>query len=475
MRNWFVLGSMLLAAACGSDNKNPGPTVTCGAGTTLQGDMCVSSGSGNNTTCGAGTHLDGTTCVPDGGGTPGAPSISAITPNEAGATGYILFQITGTDLAGSDPTAVHVYFGDTTPSTAQDPNPCEAELGGIDGTTIAGEVPPMCSLSTAVTVTVVTDKGQATTGFHYDALFAVDGDPQITGASGDLYIIDPLAKLWFDLGTPADGTGNGFSYDAIAFDGTGALWATTTGFSEGDLDGVPQLVTIDLSTGVVTPVGELTDAGVTDGFYVSDMKWSGTTLYGWGYDYTAGTDSLVTIDSTTGVVTPLGTPTTSVFPFAGLAVDGGGVLWAAPGGASPDSFGTTPAFTASGLLTNVSTTDGTQTTVQTLDYGIGAPIDSLDFFQAYGQTALVGIVDNGYYGTASGTTTIVGEQLVFIDPTVASGSGNISALFELPAFNGSQSIISGIANAPATLSIARHMPKHTAWKPLAAAKPLVHR
>src|SRR5258706_2946015 len=116
MRNWLALSSIIVVAACGSDSKNPNPTVTCGAGTVLQGGMCVpdGTGSGSNVTCGTGTHLSGTMCIPDGAGTPGAPTISMITPDHSGETGYILFQIVGTNLAGSDPSIVHVVFGDTT-------------------------------------------------------------------------------------------------------------------------------------------------------------------------------------------------------------------------------------------------------------------------------------------------------------------------------------------------------------------------
>jgi hypothetical protein len=457
----------MLAAACGSSSTNPAPTVNCGAGTTLQGDTCVPDGTGSNTTtCGTGTHLDGTMCVADGSGTPGAPTIMTMTPSDSGVTGFVLFQILGTNLAGSDVSQLHVYFGtNTAPSTSANPNPCEAEVAAADPTTIAGEVPPMCTDSDLnTTVTVVTDKGMATTPFHYDALFAIDGlDPnQTTQQGGFLWIIDPFAALASPWAIPNDGT-NAYSFDSIAFDSAGVLWGTTTGVSPADTGGAV-LATISLADGTVTPHG----ASLTDGFddyIVSDLKWSGTTLYGWGYDLEAGIDSLVTIDATSGTVTPIGAGETSTTVFsAGLAVDGTGVLWATPGGASTDT-----SFTAAtGELDTVDTTSGAPTLVQTLDWGIGSPIDSMDFIG----TTLVAVVDNGVYGLDT-TQKFYGTSLVAIDPTIApnscpAGAGcNIRPIFELPAQTANQSIVSGIAMAPATTSIARRVPQ-LHWTKLAA-------
>jgi hypothetical protein len=477
MRNWLVISTSLLAA-CGSSTTNPAPTVTCGTGTTLQGDTCVpdGTGSGTNTTCGTGTHLSGTMCVPDGPGAVGAPTISGMTPTEAGATGFVLFQIAGTNLAGSDQSMLHVYFGDITPGTAQNPNPCEAEWASADDTSIGGEVPPMCTLSTSVTVTVVTDKGMATTPFHYDALFAVDGDPTQTGAGSSLYVIDPFAALWMDFGPPNDGT-NTFSFDSLAFDSTGVLWATTTGFSSGDaaIDGIPQLVTIDLKTGLVADVGDLVNTAGTNGFYISDAKFSGTTLYGWGYNYSAGTDSLVSINTATGVVTPIGTPVTTTYPFAGIAVDSTGTVWAANGGAMAGDTalaGLATPVTSTGALATINTTTGVATSVQTLDYPVGAPIDSMEYING----TLVAVVDNGLYGSMT-TQQIFGTRLAVIDPTVVGGSCpnqvdcNIGTAFELPAQNGAQSAVSAIAMAPSTLTIARKLDK-TQWHSLAVSNPI---
>src|SRR5271170_3061222 len=114
MRNWIVLGGIVFTAACGSS----GTDIKCGDGTTEDNGQCVPSGSGS-LTCGAGTQVDstGTMCIPTPPGATGAPTITMITPNEAGASGNQLFEIDGTGFAGDDVTSLHVYFGPTTPGT----------------------------------------------------------------------------------------------------------------------------------------------------------------------------------------------------------------------------------------------------------------------------------------------------------------------------------------------------------------------
>ncbi len=309
----------------------------------------------------------------------------------------------------------------------------------------------------------------ATTPFHYDALFAVDGyDPnQTTQQGGFIWIIDPYAALASPFVVPNDGT-NVYSFDAIAFDAAGALWGTTTGLSPADNagDGTPQLATISLVDGTVTLHGDLTDG--TDIYYVSDMKWSGATLYGWGYNYTAvtATESLVSIDATTGAVTVIGTPVTTTYGLGGLAIDpAAGTVYATPGGASG---GDTNLTAATGELNTVNTTTGAPTLAQTLDWGIGAPIDSMD----YVGTTLIAVVDNGVYGlNATPVQPFYGTTLTIIDPTAATG--NISPAFELPSRTGFQSIVSGIAMAPATTTIAGRV-SSLKWTKLAPGQAISH-
>src|SRR5205823_14662245 len=153
---------------------------------------------------------------PDSPAATGTPTITQMSPDNAGVAGLALFTIDGTGFAGADVTALHVFFGDTT----LDPNgglgPCEAQIGAATATEITGEVPVFCNLN--VQVTVQTNIGSATTAFHYDALFAADGDGGNSfGQPGDLYIIDPFNLLWGDLGPLAD-TGNGtYGVTGLAF------------------------------------------------------------------------------------------------------------------------------------------------------------------------------------------------------------------------------------------------------------------
>lgn len=450
MRNWFVLGSLSILAACGSDPKGSGGGVTCGAGTTQMGDMCVSNGSGSNTTCGAGTHLDGTTCVPDGPGTTGAPTISAMTPTVSGVSGYVLFQITGTGFAGADVTDLHVFFGDTANAN------CEAVVGAATDTILAGEVPPACDLNSLnATVTVSTNKGMATTAFQYVALFAADGTNFDQAAPGDVYVVDPYAGLSYDLGVPADTNGNSFNFEGIAFSATSTLLGVTTGASDGDLTGHPQLVSVELAPpndGVVTVLGELKTAA-NHHIYMTDIKLTGTTLYGWGYDLDSSPQkqAVWTINTTTGAVTALGTPVASTYGVGGLAIDGTGAMVVAANGAGADST-----FSANGEFDTVNTTTGALTSVATLDYPIGAPIDSMEYIG----TTLYGVAANGYYGVTT-TQPYFGESLVVIDPTATTDKVGIA--FELPAQVGAESWVSGLALAPTTLAIARHLDR-TRWK-----------
>ena len=462
MRNWLVLGGFSLLAACSSSKG--GTQITCGDGTTLQGDMCVGSGSGSSVTCGSGTHLDGTTCVPDAPNPTGAPTIATITPDHAGATGYVLFTIDGTGFAGSDVTDLHVYFGDATPGTPQMPNPCEAQIGMATPTEITGEVPPMCDLSVVVTVT--TNIGMATTAFHYDALFAADGDGGAAfGQAGDLYIIDPYAALWFDLGAIVDSAGTGYGITGLAFAGDGTLYGATTGTSPGDSAGKSQLVTIAPVTAngpTVTVVGNLVDATGKD-YYVTDIKMSGTTLYGWGIQFgTATKASLVTIDTTNGKVTKVGTQLAASFSWnAGLAIDAGGVVAVTPAGAGSDSDTT---FPGTGELDSVDTTSGALSNMASLNYPIGAPVNAM----AYVGTYLVAAVDNGTYGAYNDQSTsgfvLYGETLTVIDPT----NETISPAFELPAQVGAQSHIDALDTAPATVTLGRRLPR-AQWQSAAPA------
>ncbi len=463
MRNWLVLTGIVAATGCGSSGN--GSDVTCGTGTTLVGDTCeAGSGSGGSgDVCGTGTHLDtdGMTCVPDGPAASAAPTITMMDPTDAGFTGFDLFTITGTGFAGADVTGLTVYFGDTTDMD------CQATVGAATATTIAGEIPPDCSLSVGVDVTVTTNLGSASTPFVYDAIFAADGDGGGSfGAGGDLYVIDPLAELSLDLGPLLEDDGmTGYGIAGLAFAADGTLFAVTTGTSPADdpETGVSQLVTISLVDGSVTVLGN-TKHGATN-YVVSGLSFSGTTLYGWAQTTTLTKQSLVTIDQGSGALTLAGTAQTDAFPWGALAVDGGGNVFVAANGAGAD---TDSVFTTTGALDSVDTGTGALTSVATLDWPIGAPVESMAYFG----TNLLAVVDNGTYGEIN-ADGLVGEQLALIDP---AGDPIVSPLFELPAQIAEQSHVGGIAVAPPTLSvISRKLPSRDTWQHLGAARvPVKH-
>jgi len=469
MRNWIALGGIIFFAACGSS----GTDIKCGDGTTLDNGECVPSGSGSGTvTCGAGTQLDstGTTCIPTPPGATGAPTIVAMTPNEGGISGGSLFEIAGTGFAGDDVTDVHVYFGATTPGTGGDLGPCEALIGAPTDTIITGQVPPNCTFSAAVTVTVQTNLGMATTPFIYDALFAAEGDDYYNNFPGVLYVIDPDAGMSFPLANLVDADGGYYNLDGMAFSGT-SLYAVTTGDSDADFDGVSQLVTVDLSsydpdsgTVTVTPVGDITDSG--DNFdYVSDLKVSGTTLYGWAYICSDGcSQGLVTIDPATGVATAVGTMSSLAYQYIGLgslAVDGSGNVTAVPNGAAEDGT-----VGATGEYDSVDTTTGDVTSTATLDWFVGAPVMTMTTVG----TTVAAVVDNGTYSLIAfdgqDYPTIFGQTLAVIDTTASPIVGATS--LELPSLAGEQAHISAMDLEPTTLSIARKIPTNR-WTKLQAA------
>ena len=455
MRTSLLLTTSLAAAVAACGGSNSGTPITCGTGTTLMDGMCVATG-GSNTgdTCGAGTHLEGTTCVPDDTTVQVAPTVATIDPPDAGISGYVLFTITGTGFAGSNVTDLHVFFGDPTNMS------CEAQVGTATATTIAGEVPPGCSLSPQVTVTVTTNLGSATIPFHYDMVFAADGDGGGSfGQGGDLYVIDPFAQLSFDLGALTDGT-NGYGLGGMDFDATGTLYAVTTGDSPADLSGVSQLLLVDLSTGSVTSRGYTIDA--TYDYVVTDIKFAGGTLYGWAYfnDGNATQRTLVSISTTDGSVTAIGTPSQEDSLTGGLAVDSTGALIAAVNGAAADAQATYP---MTGEVDTVNTADGTLTAAASLSWPVAAPIEAMTTLTVGTNSAILAVVDNGFYG-ATNFAEEYGETLAVLD---VSGE-TLSPAFELPAQVGAQSHVDALAVPPTTLVLARQLPK-VGWQQLKAS------
>jgi IPT/TIG domain len=454
MRTRISVAIFAALVGCGSSNN-----VTCGDGTTLVDGVCeLGSGSsgGSNTgdTCGSGTTLQGTTCVATGGGgDAAAPTITMITPSDTGVSGLTPFEIDGTGFAGDNVTSLTVFFGDTTNMN------CEAPVIVATATTIAGQIPPFCDIN--VTVSVTTNLGTATTPFHYDAIFAADGDGSLNPNDyGVLWVIDPFTASAFNFGYMADAAEDtAYAMAGIAFDSTGKLWGVTTGNSIGDVDGVSQLVTIDPTTpdiSTVTTIADITDAA-GDEFGVNDIKIINGTLYAWAYITTADDDAqqgFFTIDMTTGVATALGTPAELTFGRGGFAVDGSNTTWLAANGAGSDADSLVP---ATGELDTVDLTSGAVTaSANVLDWPFGAPINSMDYLAS--AQVMLAVVDNGSYGVInseeSGEQDTFGETLAVVDPT----TGDVEPAFELPAQSSTESFVQGIAipsSPTATLQIAK--------------------
>jgi hypothetical protein len=445
-----MLKPLLVSAACSTlalvgctTNNTSG---TCGSGTALEDGTCQVTVS-----CGPGTVLQGSTCVStSSGGSAATPTIAAIDPPNAGIAGLALFTITGTGFAGDNVTDLSVYFGDETNIA------CKATVGAANSSTIAGEIPPACSLSTAVTVTVTTNLGSAAVPFEYEALFAADGDANPdAGTSNELYVIDPVAGMSFDVGKLATSSG-AVGLSGMAFGAGGALFGVTTGDSPTDTAKVAQLVGIDLKTGTVTAIGELKD-GAGTAYTVSDMKFTGTTLYAWAYSGASSSakQGLVTINTTTAVVTPVGTPVAATSGFAGLAINANGAAYVAPNAAAANLL-----LGDTGTLDTLDMATGAPTTVATLDWPVAAPIHSM----AYVGTTLVAVVDDGMYGKSVGLLQpYYGEELVVITPGHAP---IVSPAFAAPALVGGESHVSAIAAAPATLQIGVALPRE-GWTSLA--------
>jgi hypothetical protein len=451
MRTRISVAIFAALVGCGSSNN-----VTCGDGTTLVDGTCElgsggSGGSNTGDTCGSGTTLQGTTCVATGNDA-SAPTITMITPPDTGVSGLTPFEINGTGFAGDNVTSLTVFFGDTTNMN------CEAPVIAATPTTIAGEIPPFCDIN--VTVTVTTNLGTATTPFHYDAIFAADGDGSLnSNGYGVLWVIDPFTAGAFNFGYMADAAQDtAYAMAGIAFDSTGTLWGVTTGSSLGDTDEVSQLVTIDPTTpdiSTVTPIADITDAA-GDEFGVNDIKIINGTLYAWAYFTDADEDALqgfFTIDMTTGVATAVGTPTDLTFGRGGFAVDGSNTTWLAANGAGSDADSLVP---ATGELDSVDLTSGAITaSANVLDWPFGAPINSMEYFAS--SQVMLAVVDNGSYGVInseeSGEQDTFGETLAVVDPS----TGDVEPAFELPAQSTTESFVQGIAipsSPTATLQIA---------------------
>jgi hypothetical protein len=120
------------------------------------------------------------------------------------------------------------------------------------------------------------------------------------GTPGDLYTIDPTDGTATTVGPV------GFPVGAMAFGPGCTLWAVTSS-NDPAING--RLLTIDTATGQGTFVALLLDAGATPYRSIAGIAFRGSVLYGWVADGSQSggpNNELVTIDTSTGLVTPIG-------------------------------------------------------------------------------------------------------------------------------------------------------------------------
>jgi hypothetical protein len=142
-----------------------------------------------------------------------------------------------------------------------------------------------------------------------------------------------------------------FKDTGLSFDGNGQLWMST------DEPGPPEsFYRLNPSNGAATLIG-------TQGQEVTGLAFWGGVLYGLGGDYN---DNLVTINRSSGLATPVGPLGTVTLTDGGIDFDLNGVLW---GISDPsDTNETIPSQTFT-----INTTNGAATVVATItDAGGGA-------------------------------------------------------------------------------------------------------
>jgi hypothetical protein len=190
-------------------------------------------------------------------------------------------------------------------------------------------------------VVVANANGTATIGggFRYGPgpLFIADGRARVNGSLQKVNVCTNAVTPIGPIGAPLTGL------DVM----DGVLYGSQTNQFFG---GIMNLYSINKTTGAGTVVGALSTATGTNHPHVTDLTHVGTQLYGWSRTGNV----LVSINSTTGQVTPFAF-STSTYGGA-LAANAAGTMYAALGGAC-------------GQLTTVNTTTGATTFAATLNGG----------------------------------------------------------------------------------------------------------
>ena len=124
-------------------------------------------------------------------------------------------------------------------------------------------------------------------------LYAAQGGPN---TDSFLYIIDPTTATVISTSPSLIGNGiTGLAQNPI----TGVLYGVTS--SQAGNANPNTLVSIDTTTGIGTPIGTGLGAAINDITFLSDGS-----AYGWGFDVGSGTGNLYSIDINTGVATLIG-------------------------------------------------------------------------------------------------------------------------------------------------------------------------
>jgi hypothetical protein len=173
------------------------------------------------------------------------------------------------------------------------------------------------------------------------------------GNPGQLYTINPSTGTATPVGALVDALANTYAVTGLAFDSVnGILYGST---SKNSPTGSQSLVAIDPTTGLVTYIGSFATG---DNNTMADLTFdvATATLYGSG----SLNGNLYTIDTTTGAASALGSSGLLGVVGVGMAIDSLGTIYGAPRGADQE-------------LVTYDKITGAATTVATLS---GAPYPS---------------------------------------------------------------------------------------------------
>ena len=174
-------------------------------------------------------------------------------------------------------------------------------------------------------------------------MYAADGK---TGLAGNLYIVDVT-----DASTTIVGP-IGFALTGMAVSPSGTIYGTEAVASIQGGTGPAQLIMVDPQTGAGTVVGPLDDAMANNFPAIAGLTFVGSVLIGWTDGGGPVGDQPVQIDITTGLVTPIGGGINSY--GSGMATDRSGTVYVAPDGNDVTAGGTaqlSTVDTATGAVT----------------------------------------------------------------------------------------------------------------------------